>query len=79
MAAQQDQNACFLEVIGEGDATEVLRVAAQNDALDWIKRALEFGVNIGLGPEVSAPILFETLSEIRALVAAHIIPDRAAA
>ena len=77
MASHQDQSGSFLETIGEGDTTEVFRLAAQGDALDWITRTLEFGVNIGLGPEVSAPILFDTLSEIRAIVAARIIPDRA--
>jgi hypothetical protein len=70
---------CFLEAIGDGDTTEVFKRAAQSDALNWITRTLEFGVNIGLGPEAAAPILFETLNEIRALVAARIIPDRAAA
>ena len=77
MASHQDQTVSFLETIGEGDTTEVFRLAAQSDALDWVTRTLEFGVNIGLGPEVSAPILFDTLSEIRAIVAARIIPDRA--
>ncbi len=77
MTAHHGQAARFLETIGEGDTAEVFRLAAQSDALDWITRTLEFGVNIGLDPEVSAPILFDTLSEIRALVAARIIPDRA--
>ncbi len=77
MTSHQDQTVSFLETIGEGDTTEVFRLAAQSDALDWITRTLEFGVNIGLGPEVSAPILFNTLNEIRAIVAARIIPDRA--
>ncbi len=77
VAAHQDQTVSFLETIGEGDTTEVFRLAAQSDALNWITRTLEFGVNIGVGPEVSAPILFDTLSEIRAFVAARIIPDRA--
>jgi hypothetical protein len=77
--ASQDQTVSFLETIGKGDTTEVFRLAAQNDALDWITRTLEFGVNIGLGPEVSASVLFDTLSEIRAMVAARIIPDRAEA
>ena len=77
MASHQDQTVSFLETIDKGATTEVFRLAAQSDALDWITRTFEFGVNIGLGPEVSAPILFDTLSEIRALVAARIIPDRA--
>jgi hypothetical protein len=76
VAAHQDQTT-FLETIGEGDTTEVFRLAAQSDALEWITRTLEFGVNIGLDPEVAAPILFDTLNEIRAIVAARIIPDRA--
>ena len=79
MAAHQNPTVCFLKAIGEGDTPEVFRLAAQGDALNWIARTLEFGVNIGLGPEVSAPILFETLNEIRAIVAARIIPDRAPA
>ena len=77
MAAHQDPTVCFLDAIGEGDTTEVFRLAAHNDAPDWITRTLEFGVNIGLGPENSASILFETMSQIRAIVAARIIPDRA--
>ena len=77
MTAHQDHTVSFLETIGEGDTSEVFRLAAQSDALDWIARTLELGVNIGLDPEVSAPILFDTLSEIRAIVAARIIPDRA--
>ncbi len=76
MTAHHDQTVCFLEAIGEGDTTEVFRRAAQSDAFNWITRTLEFGVNIGLGPEVSTSILFDTLSEIRAIVAARIIPDR---
>jgi hypothetical protein len=37
---------CFLEAIGDGDTTDVFKRAAQSDALNWITRTLEFGVNI---------------------------------
>ena len=77
VTSHQDQTVPFLEAIGEGDTTEVFRLAAQDDALDWVMRTLEFGVNVGLRPEVSARILLDTLGEIRAIVAARIIPDRA--
>jgi hypothetical protein len=76
MVAHQNQTVRFLEAIGEGNTTDVFRLAAQNDALKWIARTLEFGVNTGLGPEISASILFETLNEIRTIVATRIIPDR---
>ena len=53
-------------VNGRGPA-EFFRQWVRNDATDWVARVTGFGANIGLGPEISTPIAFETLNEILAV------------
>jgi len=73
----QAQVVRLLEALNEGDPAEILRRSLEHDALDWIQRGLSCGADLGLGPEIATPILFETLNEIRALVAERIENERA--
>ncbi len=77
MADDQAQIVRLLEALNEGDPAEILRRSLEHDALDWVQRGLEYGADLGLGPEIAAPILFETLNEIRAVVAERIERERA--
>ncbi len=72
MADDQAQIVRLLEALNEGDPAEILRRSLEHDALDWVQRGLSYGADLGLGPEIATPILFETLNEIRALVAERI-------
>lgn len=59
-----DRVISFLEAIGEGDAVETFRLAAQSDALDWMERTLSFAAALGVkGDEMSA-IVCETVDQI---------------
>jgi hypothetical protein len=69
LADDQAQTVRLLEALNEGDPAEILRRSLERDALDWIQRGLSYGADLGLDPEIATPILFETLNEIRALVA----------
>jgi hypothetical protein len=71
MAGDQDQTLRFLEAIGEGDATEVFRLAAESDAREWMRRTLSFGGRLGLSLEEQAPILFASLDTIRSVAQAR--------
>jgi hypothetical protein len=62
----------LLETLNEGEPAEILRRSLEHDALDWVERGLEYGAGLGLRPEVATPILFQTLNEIRAVVADRI-------
>jgi hypothetical protein len=62
----------LLETLNEGEPAEILRRSLEHDALDWVERGLEYGARLGLHPEVATPILFQTLNEIRAVVANRI-------
>ena len=77
MAEGQAQVVLILEALNEGDPAEILRRSLEHDALDWVQRGLEYGAKLGLGAEVATPILFETLNEIRAVVADRIERGRA--
>ena len=77
MANGQAQIVRLLEALNEGDPAEILRRSLEHDALDWVQRGLEYGAKLGLGAEVATPILFETLNEIRAVVAERIERGRA--
>ena len=72
LADDQGQIVRLLEALNEGDPAEILRRSLENDALDWVQRGLEYGAELGLDPGIAAPILFETLNEIRAVVADRI-------
>ena len=77
MADDQAQIVRLLEALNDGDPAEILRRSLEHDALDWVQRGLEYGAELGLGAEVATPILFETLNEIRAVVADRIERARA--
>jgi hypothetical protein len=77
LADDQAQIVRLLEALNEGDPAEILRRSLEHDALDWVQRGLEYGADLGLGPGIAAPILFETLNEIRAVVAERIERERA--
>jgi hypothetical protein len=79
LADDQAQIVRLLEAINEGDPAEILRRSLEHDALDWIHRGLSYGADLGLGPEIATPILFETLNEIRAVIADRIGRERAEA
>jgi hypothetical protein len=68
VADDQGQVARLLDSIeGKGPA-EFFKLWVQNDATEWVARIIRFGANIGLGPKVSTPILFEVLNELRARI-----------
>ena len=77
MADDQAQIVRLLEALNEGNRAEILRRSLEHDALDWVHRGLEYGAELGLDPEIAAPILFETLNEIRAAVADRVERGRA--
>jgi hypothetical protein len=77
LADDQAQIVRLLEALNEGDPAEILRRSLEHDALDWVQRGLEYGAELGLDAEVATPILFETLNEIRAVVADRIERGRA--
>jgi hypothetical protein len=79
LADDQAQIVRLLEALNEGEPAEILRRSLEHDALDWIQRGLSYGADLGLGPEIATPILFETLNEIRAIVADRIELERAEA
>jgi hypothetical protein len=72
LADDQAQIVRLLEALNKGDPAEIFRRSLEHDALDWVQRGLEYGADLGLDPGVAAPILVETLNEIRAVVAARI-------
>jgi hypothetical protein len=68
LADDQAQIVRLLEALNKGDPAEIFRRSLEHDALDWVQRGLEYGADLGLDPGIAAPILFETLNEIRAVV-----------
>ena len=79
MANDQAQILRLLEALNEGDPVQILRRSLEHDALDWVERGLSYGAGLGLGPEVATPLLFQTLNEIRAVVADRIERESAEA
>jgi hypothetical protein len=69
----------LLEALNEGDPVQILRRSLEHDALDWVERGLSYGAGLGLGPEIATPLLFQTLNEIRAVVADRIERESAEA
>jgi hypothetical protein len=66
----------LLEAINGHGPAEFFKRSVLSDATEWVRRTLRFGANIGLGVEVSAPILFDALNEIHSIVAARIERER---
>jgi hypothetical protein len=56
----------LLEALNGVDQAETSGRSADNDAANWVSRALRWGAEMGLSPDISALILSETLNEIRA-------------
>ena len=79
MAHDQAQIVRLLEALNEGDPIQILRRSLEHDALDWVERGLSYGSDLGLSPEIATPLLFQTLNEIRAVVADRIERERATA
>jgi hypothetical protein len=79
LADDQAQIVRLLEALNEGDPVQILRRSLEHDALDWVERGLNYGADLGLGPETATPLLYETLNEIRAVVADRIERERAEA
>jgi hypothetical protein len=79
LANDQAQIVRLLEALNEGDPVQILRRSLEHDALDWVERGLSYGAGLGLGPEIATPLLFQTLNEIRAVVADRIERERAEA
>jgi hypothetical protein len=68
----QAEVARLLKAINCGGPAEFFRQSLQNDATEWVRIKLRFAANIGLDQEAATPIIFDTLSEIPAIVAARI-------
>jgi len=79
LANDQAQIVRLLEALNEGDSVQILRRSLEHDALDWVERGLSYGADLGLGPEIATPLLFQTLNEIRAVVADRLERERAEA
>jgi hypothetical protein len=77
LANDQAQIVRLLEALNEGDPVQIMRRSLEYDALDWVERGLSYGAGLGLGPEIATPLLFQTLNEIRAVVANRIERERA--
>lgn len=77
MADNQAEIVRLLDSIkGEGP-TEYFRQSVQKDATEWVARTLLLGANIGVGLELSAPIVFDALNEMHAIVADRLERERA--
>jgi hypothetical protein len=63
-------------ITGAGPA-EFFRQSVQKDATEWVARALLLGANIGVGLEASAPVVFDALNEMHAVVADRLERERA--
>ena len=77
MADNQAQIDRLLNSIQGGGPAEFFRQSVQKDATEWVARALLLGANIGVGLEVSAPIVFDALIEMHAVVADRLERERA--
>ena len=57
-----------LESINGKSPAEFFTLSVQDYATDWVAHMIRFGAHGGLGPEVSIPIIFETLNDILAVL-----------
>jgi len=72
LAENQAEVVRLLKAINGGGPAEFFRQSLQNDATEWVALKLRFAANIGLDLEAATPIIFDTLNEIPAIVAARI-------
>jgi hypothetical protein len=56
----------LLKALNGLDPARVSGRSINNDAANWVSRALRWGAEMGLSPDVSMVILSETLNDIRA-------------
>jgi hypothetical protein len=56
----------LLEALNGVDPAGISGWSANNDEANWVSRALRWGADMGLSPDISALILSERLNEIRA-------------
>lgn len=67
MAEDEAEIVRLLKALNGADPPETSgRSDDDDDAANWVSRALRWGADMGLSPDVSTLILSETLSEIRA-------------
>jgi hypothetical protein len=69
LADDQAEITRLLEAVNGHGPAEFFKRTVLNEATSWVARTIRFGASIGLEPDVSTPIIFETLNEIRAMVA----------
>jgi hypothetical protein len=55
----------LLEALNGVDSPEICGQSVNNDAANWVSRALCWGADMGLSADISALILAETLNKIR--------------
>jgi hypothetical protein len=65
LADDESEIVRLLEALSRTDPAEIFKRSVDNDAASWVARALRWGTEMGLSPEVSTLILSETLREIR--------------
>jgi len=66
LADDEAEIVCLLKALNGINPAEILAGrSVDNDAANWVSRALRWGANMGLSPDVSTLILSETLNEIR--------------
>jgi hypothetical protein len=80
LADDQAEIIRLLEALNGGEPVKISGRSGDNDAANWVARALRWGTDLGLSPEVSALILSETLHTIRvaSLPASKASPKRGA-
>jgi hypothetical protein len=66
LVGDQGEIVRLLEALNGVDQAETTGRSADNDAANWISRALRWGADMGLSPDISTLILSETLNKIRA-------------
>jgi hypothetical protein len=67
LADDQAEIVRLLEALNGEDPPEISRRSDDNDAAaNWVSRALRWGADMGLSPDISTLILSETLHEILA-------------
>ena len=77
MADNQAEIVRLLNSIKGAGPAEFFRQSVKKDATEWVARTLLLGANIGVGLEVSAPIVFDALNEMHAQVADRLERERA--
>jgi hypothetical protein len=77
LADNQAEIVRLLDSIKGAGPAEYFRQSVQKDGTEWVARTLLLGANIGVGLEASAPIVFDALNEMRAVVADRLERERA--